>query len=165
MDIILDKKIWGNLPDDLVWKIRGCRSKIKIEENADIHMTTYYRCCFGCGCCTIDPVEMHHDDIFYNFCSKCANLIDKTDVIMFLELCRENPRRWKSMYHGVISPNSEGYIWDLFWRDEYRMMTITSLYNRFDCWSDCVVSGVVSRYSDNNGNTINWGYSDDEVDS
>jgi len=179
----MNPAIWSNLPDDLIWVIRGQRSQMLREEHPDLEMTHKYGACYCCGGWADDAQSTWWDDSAYTFCGTCEEEkfkdLDTDTRVMYCNAWGGNdPTRWSRMYHTAIAPEVEDCTWDDFWEERFEGMKPPEVRQSFEYWEKRMEEAA-QRYQDDWlgiapptpeaqagwGYAFDWGESDDEVES
>jgi hypothetical protein len=132
-------QLWKNLPDDLIWAIRGQRSQLLRDEYADLEMTHKYGACYCCGGWADADGTNWWDDSAYTFCGTCDQGqfkdMDMDTRVMYCNAWSGNDsERWSRMYHTAIAPEVDDHKWDDFWEDRFEGMKPPAVRQAFDIW-------------------------------
>ena len=166
--------LWAQLPDDLIWKIRGQRTQMLHNDHPDLEMTHTYGACYCCGGWADSAQTTWWDDSAYTFCGTCEEGqfkdMDMDTRVMYCNAWGGNdPKRWSRMYHTAIAPEVEDSTWDDFWENRFEGLAPEEVRRHFDIWEERVKEAA-QRYQDDwlgleaNGYAFDWGESDDEVE-
>jgi len=176
--------LWAQLPNDLIWKIRGQRSQLLRDEHPDLEMTHLYGACYCCGGWADSSGTAWWDDNAYTFCGTCNEGVfkhlDMDTRVMYCNAWSGNdPQRWSRMYHTSIASEVEDNVWDDFWEDRFEGMKPLEVRRMFDAWH-VRMNEAIRRYQDDwlglapptpdaeevgQGYAFDWGDSDSDVES